>query len=59
MATTVNEDGDIVSGIDATGGCTTIVTVDRPYERENIRDAAVVQFGECWVMVYVTSIPEP
>jgi hypothetical protein len=25
---------------------------------DNIRDAAVVQFGDCWVMVYVTSIPK-
>lgn len=37
--------------------CEAILVVDRDYEHENVKDPAVVKFGDCYVMVYVSGIP--
>ncbi len=49
-----------IEGLDGSGtACSPVLVVDRDYESHGVKDAAVAQFGNCYVMVYVTAIPAP
>ena len=54
---TLDVDGTFTSGTDDTA-CTTVIAEDKDYEYDGIHEAAVVKFGDCWVMAYTTGIPQ-
>jgi hypothetical protein len=56
IATTLDAAGNFVAGTDATS-CVPLLVRDRSYEQGGVKDATVVRFRGCYVMVYVSGIP--